>query len=171
MTGAQPPRPGDELPLATRAGRQIPNEYAEEILPELLQEALRLVEPNYPELVRRSVSNTYNCVGMVFAARRVHIDDLEVDAILREDAYIRLNDMAQALEGDVVVYRDEAGGARHVGVVVETGGLVKTLNDNPVERICVLSKWGYGGEYIHRIDYVHEAYGNHYEIWTHRRTV
>lgn len=170
MTAAKTPTTSaHELPLATRSGWQIPNQWTPELRPFQLRAALTMLAQAYPDLVLRSITATYNCVGMAFAARRVYIDDVHIDRILEDDDYALLESAALAKEGDIVVYRDDNGSPKHVGIVIEPSKIAKTPQDKPEDRIVVLSKWGEGGEYFHRIKYVSSAYGTRYEIWTDRK--
>jgi hypothetical protein len=94
------------------------------------------------------------------------MDDLAV--ILEDDDYRRIKGLAEARVGDIVVYRDSPGGkAGHVGIVIELNPVVT----DGTWGVCVLSKWGEEGEYIHPIDHVPSAYGQIVEYWTDRREI
>lgn len=86
----------------------------------------------------------YNCHGLTFASRRTWIDDREaVSRILSDDGYDEVNEVADVMAGDVVVYFDKDGRADHSGVVVEgpeTAGL-------GIPK--VVSKWAWAYEVIH----------------------
>lgn len=156
---------GGQLLLATKRGNQIPNDRAPQMLPERMAAARDMVVKHHHTAVPRALSSTYNCVGMVFASRRTCIDIEEFQMIQREDEYTALKSLDDAVVGDVVVYRNDEGQACHVG-------LVASRAENPVTgrpETMVLSQWGRDGEYFHRIDDVHEAYGTRTEVWTDRK--
>jgi hypothetical protein len=96
---------------------------------------------------RTQVSGFYNCHGLVFAGRRAGIDDYSlIDRILREDCFehVTLQDL---LPGDIAIYYDnQSGEAIHSAVVVSV-----PTPDNPLEVITVISKWGTGREYLHKL--------------------
>ena len=81
--------PGDPraIPLATREGNYIPNERAPERSPLELQASMRIWAGERPDAIFRSISATYNCIGMTFASRRTWVETEHVDMILREDGY------------------------------------------------------------------------------------
>jgi hypothetical protein len=94
---------------------------------------------------RRQVgpSNTYNCHGLTFGARRAGILS-DVQIILEDDDYVEV-DIKDVLPGDIVIYFSTessgiAGDAEHSGIVVDRTAL---------GSVKVVSKWGYGDERIH----------------------
>lgn len=155
--------PGDlrAIPLATKRGTHIRNERRLERPPDGLRAAVRLVAQERPLARFRSITNTYNCVGMAFASRRTWVDIDEIRLILNEDGYRQI----EAPEiGDIVIYRNPEYDVKHVGVVLENRPLEAA--GKPV--VMVLSKWGGDGEYIHAVDYVPEALGRPTDYWTER---
>src|SRR5688572_17421766 len=109
---------GDSLLLQTRARWQIPNELRPERNPEALRAAIAIIRGFNPDAILRSITATYNCVGMVVASRRTWVDPEHLVRILLEDGYRRLNRQEEAELGDVVIYHDHNGAACHVGIVV-----------------------------------------------------
>jgi len=151
------------IPLATKQGNWIRNVRKPEHLPGRLRSAAKALCGAFPNIRLRSLSATYNCVGMVFAARRTWVEPEEIDLIRRDDEYIRVE---RPVVGDLVVYRRSAdGGICHIGQVVEIERDVQTAH----HRATVLSQWGQDGEYLHDIADVPELYGSQREFWTERR--
>ena len=154
---------GGQLPLATREGRQIPNDRRPQVRPEIMRAARDIVVGSHPTVRARSLSAVYDCMGMVFGSRRVWIDTDELELILDGDDYRRLSDGGEVTEGDVVVYRDEDV-VTHVGIVART----RQNLAQAVTEITVLSQWGRHGEYFHGIDDVDSRLGTPAEFWTDR---
>lgn len=94
------------------------------------------------------LSGFYNCHGLVFASRRAAIDDTsQIPRILGEDCYrsVQLTDL---LPGDIAVYYDNGNGeAIHSAIIVEVPSAA-----NPLGVITVVSKWGNGREYLHKLN-------------------
>ena len=157
---------GGQLPLATRSGRQIPNDRRPEIHPDIMGAAREIVLSEHDSARVRSLSGVYNCMGMVFASRRTWIDTEELGEVLRDDQYRRLSDEDEVIEGDVVVYRDRDV-VTHVGIVAR----VQPDLTQAVTNITVLSQWGRDGEYFHRIDDINPRLGTPVEFWTDRTGV
>lgn len=151
------------LKLSTCLGSHIPNVRSPERHPESLRAAISLWGARHPNAELRSISATYNCMGMVFGTRRTCIDVDSLDLVLREDSYQRLDSLNSAKVGDIVVYQNTRGVRTHVGFIIrisaELGG----------RRVYILSKWGHDGEYVHEYADVPEIYGRVAEIWTDRR--
>lgn len=110
------------------------------------------------------MSSVYNCMGMVFAARRTWIDPEEIRLILEDDDYRRVSDASELMPGDVVVYRTDDGSVSHVGVISEVQIDIREAS----RRIVVLSQWGREGEYFHGVDDVNPRLGKPTEYWTDR---
>jgi hypothetical protein len=93
------------------------------------------------------ISGFYNCHGLVFAARRAAIDETkQIPWILKEDGY-EVVTLDELQPGDIAVYYDERSNeATHSAMVIET----PKMNLMRVTR--VVSKWGNGREYVHRIN-------------------
>ena len=118
----------------------------------------------HPNRRVRSLSSTYNCIGMVFASRRTWIEPEHLMMILLEDGYRQITGDAELQTGDVVVYRDAAGEVSHIALVAE----VRIDFSAAYREIFVLSQWGQYGEYFHHIDDVSPRLGIPREYWTER---
>jgi hypothetical protein len=161
-------QPSDSLLLQTQAKWQIPNELRKERPRASLQAAVELAKSLCPDAIFRSITNTYNCVGLVVATRRVWVDPERVVRILTDDGYKQLRRAEEADRGDVVIYHDDKGEACHVGIVVNKNLVVPGRNN---DLLTVLSKWGGDGEYIHEMSKVPGYLGRPAEYWTDRRSV
>ncbi len=155
------------LGLDTRKKRHIINERRPEWSPSRLKLAKDEVRnsESYSGVIFRSISSVYNCMGMVFAARRTWVDNDELTKILSDDDYSFVSDQADIKMGDIAVYRDSADDVTHVGIVLER----KIVEGGTDPGIVVLSKWGPKGEYVHPINVVPVIYGHPSEFWTDRR--
>jgi len=156
---------GGQLLLATRRGRQIPNDRRPEQPPERMRAAQDIVSAAHPTVRARSLTAAYNCMGMVFASRRTWIDTDELGMILEDDEYRRLSSNEEVVLGDIVVYKDVTGAVSHVGVVAR----VSIDFVAGTKETTVLSQWGRDGEYFHRVDDVNSRLGSPSEYWTDRR--
>jgi hypothetical protein len=161
------PDPGNALWMQTRSKGLIPNELRPERNPAALKASVELMRGLFPEAICRSITATYNCVGVVVASRRVWVDPDHLVRILKEDGCRKLAREEEADVGDVVIYHDEGGSACHVGVVVRKNVLRGEAGE---ELLTVLSKWGADGEYIHAASYVPALLGRPAEYWTDRRS-
>lgn len=151
------------LPLSTRRRTHIDNEPRPEWAPNRLKSSIQDYRTLFPRALLRSITATYNCLGMTFAARRTCIEPDLTHMILNEDGYIQLAGAEQARVGDVVVYK-EHGEVAHVGVLIEIGDALRS------RVLYVLSKWGSFGDYTHPIDEVPPLFGRAEEFWTDRRS-
>ena len=116
------PKDTRSIPLATKRGYYIRNIQPPERAPESMSVAERTWKSSRPSIETRSLSATYNCFGLVFASRRTYVLDDQVETILEHDGYRPVRNMADLRLGDLVVYRQEAGGTiTHIGVVIEIG--------------------------------------------------
>lgn len=161
VLGAGEPGDRNYIPLATREGSIIRNERRLEAPPERMREGISQWQRLRPQARLRSATQTYDCMGMVFASRRTTVGTDQLRMILREDGYrwVSPDDLDV---GDVVIYsRSEE--ATHVGII----SCFKKTEFGDIT--LVLSKWGAYPEYEHPIDYVPEAYGKPVEYWTDRR--
>lgn len=165
IIGRGSPRDPRAIPLGTRAGNWIPNERAPERSPWELQESMRIWAGERPDAIFRSISATYNCIGMAFASRRTWVEPENVDLILREDGYQLLGGPHEVVPGDIVLYKNGDGEISHVGVVIERRPKV----ENGSWEIWIVSKWGRDGEYIHKIGDAPEILGQPSEYWSERR--
>lgn len=158
------------LRLYTTCNRNyVENERPDEERPiEALQAAYQYVKSISPSARCCSLTAMYNCVGVVFASRRTHVDCEHLDMILQDDGY-RLISQKSAIEGDVVVYRKD-GIPLHVGIIYELQDLSFARDGSQIE-LWVLSQWGQDGEYIHKLREVSTLYGDQLEFWTERRPV
>ena len=163
-TGGLTELPGS-IPLATRMGREIPNEQVPEAAPEVEERYQKVFRKKYSLVIqRRPPSGQYNCHGLTFASRRTGIHDPPVvEMILTDDGYRRIS-LADVEPGDVVVYYD-MGEVSHTGVVLS---VVAGEPDVPAfRRARVLSKWGHAGEYMH-LDREGEYAQHDISYWTDR---
>ena len=151
------------LPLSTKLGRRIPNDKPGPQPDETMIFRRDYVLGKHPDLKVRSLSAEYNCVGMVFGARRTMIEPEHVEMILEDDGYEHLNSSNELTVGDIVVYKN-GNDVGHVGIVV----CVTTSDDPLTPDITVLSQWGQHGEFFHHIDDVLSDYGDRKEFWTDR---
>jgi len=156
------------LLLQTRARWDIPNEIRLERPRVALQAAIDIAREICPDAVFRSITGTYNCVGMVVATRRVWVDPEHIVRILTDDGYKKLERAEDAERGDVVIYHDDQGHACHVGLVMSKNIVVPGENG---DVLTVLSKWGADGEYVHEMSKVPGYLGHPAEYWTDRRSV
>ena len=152
------------LPLCTKQGSHIPNEQRPPRPPDSMKAAEGIVTSNHHTAQTRSLASGYNCVGMIFAARRTWIETDLVDMILREDGYRQLGDESEVHVGDVVIYRTEDGEISHVGLISGIGANVEEAK----WEFTVLSRWGQDGEYFHDINDVSPYLGKPTEYWTDR---
>jgi hypothetical protein len=168
MLLSSPLKPDEQnpIPLATKQGWPIPNTQFPEYEPFRAKAWLEMY-PQYAKIADlRSISRTYNCIGMVFGNRRTHIEVDHVPHILRDDGY-RLIQEAEVMAGDLVIYRLKSNReVVHIGLILAQQTMA---NGEIVWRI--LSKWGaFGGEYIHTIYNVPQEYlnGTMIEYWSER---
>lgn len=152
------------LPVSTKLGTPIPNEQRGPMHPERMLAAQQIVLDHHHSAKPRSLDSAYNCVGMVFAARRTCIEPEHVGLILREDGFRRVENEAELEIGDVVVCWTDDHQISHVGLIANIAVVVTRGH----REITVLSQWGADGEYFHRIDDVNPNLGNPTEFWTDR---
>lgn len=99
---------------------------------------------------RTDMSPLYNCHGLTFACHRTRVmDSQEVHRILQDDKWTEVT-YGELLPGDIVVYFGDDGDANHSGIVMQRDEL-------SVPVIC--SKWGFSGEFIHKLNDVPNLYG------------
>lgn len=151
-----------ELALHTRAGRQIPNRSGRDDQPALTAEITRILRDRHGLPAPRSVTASYNCVGLVFACRRTHIHTDQIRSILAEDGYRQIS-INETQIGDIVIYKDGAEDS-HVGIIQRKN----LVTDEDQSGIVVLSKWGQFGEFSHRLNQVPVDYGQDVQYWTDR---
>lgn len=156
---------GDPLALRldTRQRHWIENEPAPERSPVEMRVAIALAQTGRPNVVLRSASSHYDCMGLPFASRRTSISIDQWNDLIRDDDEYRQIQQGEAQPGDIVIYR-LAGIVSHVAIVQDIhfgadGLLVMRL----------LSQWGYDGEYWHPVHEVPPPYGVAAEYWTDRK--
>lgn len=155
------------IPLATKKGTWIRNQRRAEIAPAALAASKELFGRKFQGAKLRSLTATYNCVGLAFASRRTWVDPEELSLILKEDAYHKVSDNKDVMPGDIVLYRDRNGEIVHVGVILSKSPNL-SLGDFTFE---VLSKWGANGEYQHDLHDVPELLGEAKEFFSERRRI
>jgi len=158
-------RDREAIELATRAGSFIPNVRRREQPPARMKAAWDLWKRKH-DIVPRSYSSSYNCMGMVFASRRTWVEPDSLDMILREDGFRKIS-VSEAVLGDIVVYRDDSSGFAHVGLVLSKSADVEHAS----WRVEVLSQWGADSEYFHDANDVPLLLGKPQDYWTERRTL
>lgn len=167
LIGATSPDPNHGLlilDLTTKRGNRIPNVQRRTRPPASMAAARDIVIGNHPTAKVRSLRSEYNCVGLVFASRRTHIEPEHVATILREDGFRRVNREEELEIGDVVIYRTDDREISHVGLIAK----IVVAVERGQREITVLSQWGADGEYFHHIDDVNPNLGRPAEFWTDR---
>jgi hypothetical protein len=139
---ANDPPPGVVLPLATRKGRQIPNERPKPAHRDVLLAAEQML--NRPGRTWRRSDSTYNCLGLVFGSRRTWIEPEHFAMITNDDGYRQVLAPEAVQVGDIAVWFDHVE-VLHVGLVVESKANIETATFD----VTVLSKFGRDGEYLH----------------------
>jgi hypothetical protein len=105
--------------------------------------AAKLRQTQYASLLRLSripvapPDGTANCHGWVFTGGSYALSEAAVEALLVDNGYERV---AEPQQGDVIVYRDDAGQIAHTG-------RVRRVYSS--EEVWIESKWGSGSRYIH----------------------
>ncbi len=156
------------IKLATRKGSFIPNVRRRfERHPSARRAGVQIWQQKHPNIELRSTTQSYNCVGMIFASRRTWVDPSSVQMILDEDEYRKLSEIKEVKVGDVVVYRRDTQEIRHVAIILERKANVADAS----WEVTVLSQWGGEGEFVHSLDDVPSAYGRPIEYWTDRRSI
>lgn len=161
-------RAPDALALQTRKRWDIPNVVPDASSRELNAQCASAAHVIHHQsrgaLVLRSLLGPYNCVGLVFGARRTMIDCEHIDRILREDGYRKV-ELQEVTLGDLVVYRSQRDQPPvHIGVVFAKP---VSLSD---PSLTILSKWGRDPEYLHDLRDVPETYGTIHEFFSERVT-
>jgi hypothetical protein len=162
IIGAGGPSDPARIPLSTKKGNPIPNFRKPNRRPESLREAKRIWTERFPNIRNRSLDATYNCVGLVFAFRRVWVEDDHLPWLLVEEDY-QVVDRPEV--GDLVVYSDESKIMRHIGIVVN----VTPNICNAEWEVTVLSQCGQDGEYIHMLRDVPLGFGNNIRFYSERK--
>src|SRR5438132_1641386 len=136
----------DSILLQTRAKWVIPNEIRRERPAAALKASVDMMRELFPDAQLRSITATYNCVGLVAAARRVWVDPADLVKVLTDDGYKQLARPEETEHGDVVVYHDDDSEPCHVAIVLRKNLVIP---GEQRDLLTVLSKWGADGEYIH----------------------
>ena len=158
----------ESIKLATSKNTTIPNWRRKERAPEALREAMRIVLENHPGRSLRSLTATYNCIGMIFANRRTCIEPEHVPMILSDDRYVEVRAPADVKPGDLVIYHEPStADVSHVALVVSNTAKL----ENGSSLIIVLSQWGSHGEYFHDYRDVPEALGRPDQFYSERRRI
>jgi hypothetical protein len=124
------------LPMSPQETERCQREFEEQIKPKL-PFRLEIQE-------RRGPTLDYNCHGLTFVLRRAWLEEnSSIEMVLTDDGYREIR-TDQVLPGDIVIYRDNSGHIEHSGVVVWVDG------QGDLRVPWIVSKWGRGGEYIHR---------------------
>ena len=97
---------------------------------------------------RHEADDNSNCHGWVFTGGRYIVPSQAVEPILHDNGYATVS---VAAPGDLIVYRDAAGGITHTAVVRYTA---------PGRAPMVEGKWGWMGVYLHVADEC--RYGKNY---------
>jgi hypothetical protein len=156
----------DSLLLQTRAKWSIPNEIRRERPAAALKAAVDLMRELFPEAQLRSISSTYNCVGLVVATRRVWVDPEHLVRTLQDDGYRELQRAEDTQFGDIVVYHDVDGEPCHTGIVLRKNHAMEGQNR---DLLTVVSKCGADGEYVHSATQLPALLGRPAQFWTDRR--
>ncbi len=161
MVLLQPPSSSNRKPIYARSGWEIPCETENPFEPVILQIQNREFERWMTYLTLRTrTPHFYNCVGMIFAARRAWIEIDHIYDILREDQY-RAIAAVEVEVGDVVLYKINQK-PTHVGLIMQ----VDRVNQHNTR---VMSKFGAHSEFFHFLHAVPQFCGEPAEYWTDRR--
>jgi hypothetical protein len=147
-----------KLALQTRKGGTIDNCMNPSEVYAGVQLQINDLKLAYHEATHRDVgpSFRYNCHGLTFAARRTGIDKpAQIQRILNDDGYRRLDLSEIPSAGDIAIYRED-------GDIVHSGIVVAIKNRVP----WVLGKWGDCHEVIHAALYCpyHKAIVSYYRM-------
>src|ERR1700690_211292 len=136
----------NSIELSTKQRTWIYNVRRPERSPLSMQEAEKFAHKNCPNIKTRSLSSTYNCVGMIFASRRTAIDPDQLPKIFNDDEYVRVLNRSELMVGDLVAYKKSpiAKDVDHIGLIIKIDFQISP----PDVKILVLSQWGFDGEYI-----------------------
>lgn len=131
------------IELATRKNNHIENYQCRDRLTALHLQEDGKTGSKFLADRRTGPTASYNCHGLAFACRRTEVNSPDaIRLILQDDLYHEVA-AADVMPGDVVLYFAEDGDAEHSGIVVgepdEVFGIPR-----------VVSKWGKGGEFVHR---------------------
>ncbi len=156
--------PSRKKTIRTRAGTEIP-------CASYLPFQLAKIQINAQELLNwrprarlRSVDiYPYNCVRMIFAARRAWIEIDYIYDLLKGDDFRQIGE-DEVTVGDLVLYIDPNNEPAHIGLIITVDSFAMTKN------ILVISKWGKDAEFIHFIGDVPDQMGKPMKFYTDRKT-
>lgn len=164
--------PGDSellpgIKLQTKKGKPINNNQRLEMPPARRPAVKRNIENETRKAILRSLTQTYNCLGLVFASRRTCVHERELGKILSDDGYRRLGSANDLQPGDLVIYRNpDTGEFKHIGIVIAHGPI---MHGSDIDITWVLSQFNVDGEWIHPIDDVPTFSGQPVEYLTERK--
>jgi hypothetical protein len=125
---------------------------SEEVSPEEQEDHVLAVESFKHQVIRLAGPDVQtNCHGWVFTGGRYGVAGESVEMILADNGY---EEVEQAREGDLVIYRSYAGGIEHTGLVRFVG---------TDRMVLVESKWGPLGVYLHAPE--SQPYGREYAYY------
>lgn len=153
-------------PIVTRGNTEIETWYRLEANPARRKAMVEVIGASCPSGQPRSITQTYNCIGMVFASRRVWIDSNYFYTILSDDGYRPLGGLDDVQVGDLIVYKNPNGEFTHVAIFIKKEPIIVGGNKT---RVWVLGQFGFDGEWIHPHDEVPKYCGKPVEYWTERR--
>jgi len=145
------------VPLYTRAGDRVPTSKANYLSGFSAEEMDKINQKSFPNIKRRSLDPSYNCMGMVFAFRRAWVEPKHISRLLAEDEYYEVCRI-DTVPGDLIAYYvdKDRQTLTHIGIIVAKRGDIEKADWN----IQVLSKWGLYGEYLHDEGDVPNHFGN-----------
>ncbi len=152
------------IELATCKGRRIPNSRRWEMPLEARRASIEQWANLVPGAELRSLTATYNCMGMVFASRRTWVGPDQLELIKEDDGY-EVVDEKKVVPGDFVLYRNAEGEVVHIGLLLEK----QPVPSEGQFLFVVLSKWGQGGEYKHGLRDVPPILGKPAEFISERK--
>ena len=152
-------------PLFTRKNTEIETWFRLEANAARRKAIVEFIGACCPSAQPRSITQTYNCIGMVFASRRVWIEPNDFGRILSDDGYRQLGGLDYAQTGDLIVYQRPIGEFSHVAVIINKEPLI--IGSNKI-RVWALSQFGFDGEWKHPHDEVPVMCGTAVEYWTER---
>ena len=146
----------NKIKLTTKKGNYIPNvQLPSQQVPEMIKAKMEMHESfaKQTQAQLRSIDSAYNCVGLVFASRRTHIEPELVWWILQEDGYKKIKKQDTAVDDLVIYYTLNREVALLNKEVTHIGRLIDKVWDESAKELKwrVLSKWGKDGEYLHKI--------------------
>lgn len=156
------------LQLVSKNGTWIRNVRKDERPPSAMEDAEAFAQAQCPGITTRSLSSTYNCAGLIFAARRTVVFMGELKRVLRDDEYELITQRPRLTPGDLITYKARQDGEiLHIGVVLS----VRLVPADAEIEVTVLSQWGFDGEYIHSELNVPASYGQIREYFSERRGI